>query len=111
MVPSNRLEVFYSAASSEKWGTEASSANPVGVYQESNFGFGNPILKVQDEQTIGRNALLSLKFTYSDSGYNQAPMSDLGLTGIPTWDNTLQSYTVRPRPPPGSSARSCSTAS
>lgn len=93
IVPSNRLEVFYSAASSEKWGTEASSENPVGLYQKGNFGFGNPILKVQDEQTIGRNALLSLKFTYSDSGYSQSPMSDLGLTGIPTWDYTLQSYT------------------
>ncbi len=93
IVPSNRLEVFYAASDVERWGADASSENPTGVYRKSGSGLGNPILKVQDEQMFGRNMMVSLKYTYSDSGYEQAPMSDLDLNAVPFWDNATWSWT------------------
>lgn len=91
-IQSNRLEIFYHSGGKKKWGRSASSSNPEGLYQAGRFYFGSPILKIQDEQMFGNNLFVSLKFSYSDSGFSLTPMTDLKFEKIPIWDVTAQRY-------------------
>ncbi len=91
-IKSNRLEIFYHSGGKKKWGRSATSSNPEGLYQAGRFYFGSPILKIQDEQMFGNNLFLSLKFSYSDSGFSLTPMTDLKFEKIPIWDVKAQRY-------------------
>ncbi|MCX8126517.1 MAG: TonB-dependent receptor, partial [Dehalococcoidia bacterium] len=91
-IQSNRLEIFYHSGAKKKWGRSATSSNPEGLYQAGRFYFGSPILKIQDEQMFGNNLFVSLKFSYSDSGFSLTPMTDLKFEKIPIWDVTANRY-------------------
>ncbi|MGD2245771.1 MAG: carboxypeptidase regulatory-like domain-containing protein [Candidatus Aminicenantes bacterium] len=76
LIPQNRLEVFAHIGNKEKWGRSASATWPSGWHQTGANYWGSPIYKIQDEHMFGNNLFLSLKFSYSDAGFNLQPMND-----------------------------------
>ncbi len=77
---------------------------PRGLDQDSPFHFGSPIAKLQDEQTIGDNLLISAKFAYMNAAFSMVsdenPTSDRLATydyGKDLWSNSYPYYiTARP---------------
>ncbi len=92
IIPQNRLELFVHIGGKEKWGRSGSSENPEGLYQSSRYHFGSPLIKVQDEHMFGSDLYLSLKFAYSNAGFNLTPMTDLDFNDVRIWDVTAQRY-------------------
>jgi len=106
IIPSNRLEVLYSLGDKKKFGRSASSTFPEGYIQGSKFHFGNPTWKIQDEQMIGNDLFLSLRFGKSNPGFGFKPGNDPDLLGVSRFDYGLyqwvgsQSYFYSNRPHP-----------
>jgi hypothetical protein len=53
---------------------------------------GSPILKLQDEHMFGDNLFVSIKYGFSDAGFNLTPMMDLDFNDISYWDVTEQRW-------------------
>jgi hypothetical protein len=77
IVPENRFEAFIHSGAKEKWGRSTSTQNPEGLYQGGRYHFGSPIIKFQDEHMFGDALFVSLKYAFSDAGFNLTPMVDL----------------------------------
>lgn len=92
IIPQNRFEAFLHVGGKNKWGRSASAALPEGYYQGGRYHFGSPILKFQDEHMFGDSFFLSLKYAYSDAGFNLTPMMDLNFEKFPIWDETAQRW-------------------
>ena len=92
IIPQNRFEAFIHAGKKEKWGRSASAALPDGYKQGGRYHFGSPIVKFQDEHMFGDNLFISLKYAFSDAGFNLTPMMDLEFDDIPIWDVTDQRW-------------------
>jgi hypothetical protein len=75
----NRFEALYMASSRARYGTNSSPAAPEGYTQSGRYSLGNPIFKLQDEQTIGNDFYLSLKFFANKTGTNIRPAVDEDL--------------------------------
>src|SRR4030042_1574285 len=76
IIPQNRFEAFIHVGGKNKWGRSASAALPDGYYQGGRYHFGSPIIKFQDEHMFGDSFFLSLKYAFSDAGFNLTPMMD-----------------------------------
>ena len=76
IVPENRFEAFLHVGGKNKWGRSSSATFPGGYYQGGRYHFGSPILKFQDEHMFGDNLFMSLKYAFSDAGFNLTPMDD-----------------------------------
>jgi hypothetical protein len=76
IVPENRFEAFMHVGGKNKWGRSSSASLPGGYYQGGRYHFGSPILKFQDEHMFGDNLFVSLKYAFSDAGFNLTPMDD-----------------------------------
>jgi len=106
IIPSNRLEVLYSLGDKKKYGRSSSSQFPEGYIQGSQFHFGNPTFKIQDEQMIGDNLFLSLRVGKSNPGFGFKPGSDPDLLRASHFDYTADQwfgsmywfYSDRPHP-------------
>ena len=88
IIPENRFEAFLHSGGKNKWGRSSSSALPGGYYQAGRYHFGSPILKFQDEHMFGDNLFMSLKYAFSDAGFNLTPMDDRDFVNFPGWDTT-----------------------
>ena len=88
IIPENRFEAFLHSGAKNKWGRSSSSALPGGYYQGGRYHFGSPILKFQDEHMFGDNLFMSLKYAFSDAGFNLTPMDDRDFVNVPAWDTT-----------------------
>ena len=77
IIPENRFEAFMHSGAKNKWGRSSSAELPGGYYQGGRYHFGSPILKFQDEHMFGDNLFVSLKYAFSDAGFNLTPMDDL----------------------------------
>jgi len=77
LIPENRFEAFLHSGAKNKWGRSSSATLPGGYYQGGRYHFGSPILKFQDEHMFGDNLFVSLKYAFSDAGFNLTPMDDL----------------------------------
>jgi hypothetical protein len=75
-IPSNRFEAMWVAGAKRFIGRSASQSYPEGLDQDSPFHFGAPIAKVQDEQMIGSDLLISAKFGYMNAAFQLIPHSD-----------------------------------
>jgi hypothetical protein len=91
-IPQNRMEVFVHVGGKKKSGRSASAENPDGLFQQSRYHFGSPIIKFQDEHMFGDDLFMSLKYAFSDAGFSLAPMTDLDFNKLPVWDQTAQRY-------------------
>ncbi|MEN6561133.1 MAG: hypothetical protein ABFD52_10200 [Acidobacteriota bacterium] len=76
LVPSNRFEAMLIAGAKQFLGRSASQSFPEGYDQDSPYHFGDPILKIQDEQMFGNNLLVSGKFAWMDASFQLIPHSD-----------------------------------
>jgi len=92
IVPENRFEAFLHVGGKNKWGRSTSQANPSGLYQGGRYHFGSPILKFQDEHMFGDNMFVSLKYAFSDAGFNLTPMDDRDFEHVPAWDETVDTW-------------------
>jgi hypothetical protein len=86
IIPSNRLELLYSLGAKKKYGRSASATFVEGYTQGSRFHFGNPTWKIQDEQMVGNDLFLSVRFGKSNAGFGYKPGMDLDLTGVSHFD-------------------------
>jgi hypothetical protein len=88
IIPENRFEAFLHSGAKNKWGRSSSAALPGGYYQGGRYHFGSPILKFQDEHMFGDNLFMSLKYAFSDAGFNLTPMDDRDFEHVPAYDIT-----------------------
>ncbi len=86
IIPENRFEAFIHSGAKNKWGRDASAILPDGYYQGGRYYFGSPIIKFQDEHMFGDNLFVSLKYAFSDAGFNLTPMADLNFEHTPAWN-------------------------
>jgi hypothetical protein len=82
----NRFEALVTSGAKEKFGWNASLAKPEGDHLAGKYRLGSPILKFQDEQVIGNNLFVSLKYSFHDVGYSARPMVDESVSNPVTVD-------------------------
>jgi len=82
----NRFEALVTSGAKERYGWNASPAKPEGDHLTGKYRWGSPILKLQDEQVIGNNFCLSMKYSFNDAGYATRPMVDENVSNPVTVD-------------------------
>jgi hypothetical protein len=82
----NQFEALVTSGAKEKYGWNATLAKPEGNHLTGKYRWGSPIIKIQDEQVIGNNLTLSMKYSYNDAGYSTRPMVDETLSNPVTVD-------------------------
>jgi hypothetical protein len=87
IIPENRFEAFAHIGRKNKYGRSSGASFPGGYYQGGRYHFGSPIVKLQDEHMFGDNFFVSVKFGFSDAGFNLTPMDDLDFENTPFWDD------------------------
>jgi hypothetical protein len=87
-IPSNRFEALYIKGAKKFLGRSATPSFPEGFDQDSPFHFGSPIVKLQDEQMIGTDLLLSAKFAFMNSSFQLIPHSDPNQQGLVQYNAT-----------------------
>ena len=87
-IAANRFEAMYIAGNKTFLGRSSSQSFPEGRNQSSPYHWGNPIIKLQDEQMIGNNLLLSAKFGYMNSSFQLIPGSDPNSVNLVHTDQT-----------------------
>ena len=92
-IASNRFEAMYLAGDKKTSGRYASASFPGGLDQSPLFHFGDPIIKIQDEQMFGSDLLVSAKFGFMNSAFQLLPHNDPSLTQLFTYDPTNDLYT------------------
>jgi hypothetical protein len=92
LIAGNQLEAMVISGAREKFGWNASLAKPEGDHLTSKHHWGSPILKLQDEQVIGNNFFLSMKYSFNDAGYGWRPMVDETLSNPVTYDVAHATY-------------------
>ncbi|MCX6569146.1 MAG: carboxypeptidase regulatory-like domain-containing protein [Candidatus Aminicenantes bacterium] len=90
--PGNRFEALVTSGAKERYGWNASLAKPEGDHLAGKYSWGNPILKIQDEQAIGKNLYFSLKYSFNDVGYITRPMVDETMSNPVTVDVESATY-------------------
>lgn len=86
IIPSNRLEFLYQLGDKTKYGRSSSETFLPGWRQGSKAYFGNPTVKIQDEQMIGDNLFLSVRAGTSNGGFGMRPESDLDSSKVSYYD-------------------------
>ena len=84
LIPENRAEIFYQAADKKRYGRDSSTRHPPGWDQKSNYYFGNPMIKLQDEHMFGDTMFVSIRYGYSNGGFGLWPSEDNQVTK-PMW--------------------------
>jgi len=82
----NRFEALVTSGAKERYGWNASLAKPEGDHLTGKYRWGSPIIKIQDEQVIGNNFSLSMKYSFNDAGYATRPMVDENVSNPVTVD-------------------------
>ncbi len=88
IIPENRFEAFMHIGRKNKYGRSSSAALPGGYFQGGRYHFGSPIVKLQDEHMFGDSFFLSVKFGFSDAGFNLTPMDDRDFENTPFYNVT-----------------------
>ncbi len=86
LIPENRAEILYSAGDKKKFGRSSSQTFPPGWNQHSNFYFGNPTYKIQDEHMFGDNLFVSFRYGLSNAGFGLWPANDEKITKVAWYD-------------------------
>jgi len=86
LIPENRAEFLYSAGDKKKFGRSSSPSFPPGWNQHSNFYFGNPTYKLQDEHMFGDNLFVSVRYGLSNAGFGLWPANDEKITKVAWYD-------------------------
>ncbi len=86
IIPENRFEAFLHVGRKNKYGRSSSASLPGGYFQAGAYHFGSPIIKLQDEHMFGDSFFVSVKYGWSDAGFNLTPMDDLDFENTPFYD-------------------------
>ena len=94
LIPSNRFELLYMINDKVKYGRSSSEVYPAGWNQGSQFAWGNPTYKFQDEQMIGSDLFLSVRIGKSNPGFGLTPADDMAIANLQYFDvaNYVQRY-------------------
>ncbi|MGZ5423597.1 MAG: carboxypeptidase regulatory-like domain-containing protein [Candidatus Aminicenantales bacterium] len=92
LLPNNRLEASIMVSAKENLGRNASAAKPEGSRQQGRYHWGNPLILVQDEQSLGNSLYLSLKYSRNDTGLTHRPTTDQGLAMPVVYDQAAAKY-------------------
>jgi hypothetical protein len=82
----NRFEAMVTSGGKEILGLNAFRAKPEGDLLTGMHRGGNPIIKIQDEQVIGNNFYVSLKYSFNDAGSRVRPVVDEDMIYPVAWD-------------------------
>ena len=93
LIPSNRFEALLIAGAKKFLGRSVTQSFPEGKDQDSPYHFGDPVFKIQDEQMIGSNLLISGKFAYMNASFQLIPHSDPNQTNLVHYDATKDLWT------------------
>jgi hypothetical protein len=85
-IESNRFEAFLVSGNKTFAGRSSSQSFPEGYYQSAPLHFGDPTIKLQDEQMFGNDLLLSAKFAYSLAAFSMIATNDQSITGLYRFD-------------------------
>jgi hypothetical protein len=88
LISSNRFEFLWTAGGKTFMGRSAGPSYPEGYDQGQPGHWGSPIVKLQDEQMVGSDLLLSAKFAYSNPSFQLIPHNDPNLENLWQWDVT-----------------------
>ncbi len=86
--PSNRFEAMWSAGLKTFIGRDSSPSYPEGYDQGDPNHFGSPIVKIQDEQMVGNDLLLAVKFAWDNNDFQLIPHNDPNLVNLYRYDAT-----------------------
>jgi hypothetical protein len=93
LIPENRLEIFFQAGDKKKFGRDSNNTNPTGKNQHSDYYFGNPTFKLQDEHMVGDNLFLSIRYGWANAGFGMWPANDETLKNYAWYDVEKDLYT------------------
>jgi hypothetical protein len=79
IIPQNRLELLYMLGDKKKYRRYSFEYHPPGLRQGSKKHFGNPTIKIQDEQMFGDSLFLSVRLGKASGGFGLTPEEDLNL--------------------------------
>jgi hypothetical protein len=88
----NRFEAMVTSGAKELYGRNAAVNKPEGDHQTGKYHWGSPIVKFQDEQSLGSNLFFSLKYSFNDAGFGWVPMVDESLSYPVVFDQTSKAY-------------------
>ena len=83
----NRFEALYVGGKKIFIGRSSSQSFPEGYDQGDPYHWGSPIVKIQDEQMIGNDLLISAKFGYMSSCFSLIPHSDPNMEHLANYDS------------------------
>lgn len=86
IIPQNRLELLYMLGDKTKFGRSSWEGHPAGMRQGSKQHFGNPTIKIQDEQMFGDSLFLSVRLGKTSGGFGLIPEDDLGIEKAQFYD-------------------------
>jgi len=92
LLPNNRLEASIMVSDKENYGRNATAAKPEGSLQQGRYHWGNPLIPVQDEQSVGNRLYLALKYSRNDTGLTHRPTTDPGRAMPVVYDQTAAKY-------------------
>jgi hypothetical protein len=88
----NQFEAQIMASGRERYGDSPAFPKPEGNHVFGLKKLGDPVFKVQDLQTFGSNAYLSVKYVRSRTGSTSVPMVDEALANPVVWDVADAAY-------------------
>ena len=94
LLPNNRFEAMVTSGAKEKFGRNAAVAKPEGDHQTGKYHWGSPVVKFQDEQSLGANFFIAAKYSFNDAGFGWVPMTDPDMNYPVVYDNTTKTYSA-----------------
>lgn len=88
----NRFEAMAMSGSRDVYGVGAAAAKPEGNHEAGMTALGSPVFKLQDEQLINDNFVLTLKWSFSDAGTTSKPGVDENMVNPVTWNVGTQTF-------------------
>lgn len=86
LIPENRAEIYFQAGDKKKFGRDSNNQYPPGRNQHSNYYFGNPTLKIQDEHMVGDSLFISARYGRSNGGFGLWSAEDETITKTRWYD-------------------------
>ncbi len=88
LIPSNRFEALLTVGNKTFLGRSSSQSFPEGYNQSAPYHWGDPIIKLQDEQMIGNDLLIAAKWSYIYAGFELIPGSDPNSVNLVHYDQS-----------------------
>jgi len=88
----NSFEALATSGSRDVYGAGAAAAKPEGNHEAGMTALGSPFFKLQDEQVVNNNFVLTLKYSFNDTGFTSKPSVDEAMVNPVVWSVGTQTY-------------------